>query len=186
MGTPLKCQLRLTTSRRVLLVLIAVLIVLHGIPEPSAASTRLSDTEAERVSDAIRLFERRGLQPPAVTIEFHDDGDACKGHLGYFRPRLERIDICSDLPFVLIHELAHVWIEDHVRVAARRAFVSRNDLPTWNDHDHEWDDRGVELAAFTIQQVVMRDLDPRRSSTRELLANFNFLTRGSSPNRGPF
>jgi hypothetical protein len=186
MGTSLKCQLRPTTARRVLFVLIAALVTFQGAPTPTGATTRWSDADAERVSDAERLFDRRGLRLPPVTIEFHDDDDACKGHPGYFRPRLERIDICSDLPFVLIHELAHVWIEDHVRVAARRAFVSRNDLPTWNDHDHEWDDRGVELAAFTIQQVVMRDLDPRRSSTRELLANFNFLTRTTSPTTGPF
>ncbi|NNF56212.1 MAG: hypothetical protein HKN03_17435 [Acidimicrobiales bacterium] len=182
MGTSLKCQQGLNTWGRFVFVLIASLIALQSAPAPTAASTRLSDSEAQQVDEAMRLFQRRGLQPPAVTIEFHDHTEACQGHPGYFRPRLDRIDICSDLPFVLVHELAHVWIEEHVSVATRRAFATRNDLPTWNDHDYDWKERGVELAAFTIQQVVMRDLDPRRPRNRELLANFNFLTRAlSSP-----
>ena len=186
MGTPLKCQQRPSTWGRALIVLIVVLIALHGAPTPTGATTRWNDAEAERVSEAKRLFQRRGLQLPAVTIGFHDDEGACKEDVGYFRPKLDRIDICSDLPFVLIHELAHVWIEENVGVAVRREFVQRNDLPTWNDHDYDWDFRGVELAAYTIQQVVMRDLNPRSKRNREILTNFNFVTKATSPTTGLF
>ena len=186
MGTPLKHALQRAAARPVLFVLIAALVALQGAPTPTGATTRWNDAEAERVSEAKRLFQRRGLQLPAVTIGFHDDEGACKGHVGYFRPKLDRIDICSDLPFVLIHELAHVWIEENVGVAVRREFVQRNDLPTWNDHDYDWDFRGVELAAYTIQQVVMRDLNPRSKRNREILTNFNFVTKATSPTTGLF
>lgn len=141
---------------------------------PSSASSPQSDPE--QVSQATRLFQRRDLQLPAITIAFHDSEQPCHGHVGYFRPNPHRIDICSDLPFVLIHELAHAWIHDNVNSATRIAFVQRNGLHSWNDPNHEWGQRGVEVAAFTMQQVVMRELDPRSRRNQELLTNYDLLT----------
>lgn len=49
-----------------------------------------------------------------------------------------------------LHELAHVWMYDHLGDRARSAFLERTGLDTWRDAGVFWPERGVELAAETI------------------------------------
>lgn len=146
------------------------------MPVNHATSSSWTPEQAERVSDAKRLLEQKGLQVPAVTIEFHASENGCAGNLGYFRPYQNRIDICTDLRFVLVHELAHSWVHHNLDEAAKQKFVKRNQLRSWNDKQDDWDERGTELAAFTIQQVAMRKVDRINQRAETLLDNFGYLT----------
>ncbi|HWL49169.1 MAG TPA: hypothetical protein VNT92_04775, partial [Acidimicrobiia bacterium] len=45
---------------------------------------------------ALDRFDRAGLELPEVSIAFHDDREACGGHVGYYRPGdPAAIDICG-------------------------------------------------------------------------------------------
>lgn len=111
-------------------------------------------SQRQRVAEAVGRFETHRLPLPDVQIWFHDDEAGCDGHLGLFRQSTApwTIDICSDLEFVVTHELAHAFIELTFDDVDRAAYVEAQDLPTWNDRAVEWRRRGVEDAAFVIQQ----------------------------------
>jgi hypothetical protein len=49
-----------------------------------------------------------------------------------------------------LHELAHVWMYDHLDDEGRRAFLDRVGLDAWRDADTFWPERGVEVAAETM------------------------------------
>lgn len=49
-----------------------------------------------------------------------------------------------------LHELAHVWMYDHLDDLGRSAFMERVGLDTWRDASTFWPERGVEVAAETI------------------------------------
>ncbi len=73
-------------------------------------------------------------------------------------------DACRTLEhharLVMLHELAHVWLEAHVDEPLRRAFVEFVGVEAWNDHLDPWARRGMEVAANTIAVGVARDLGP--------------------------
>lgn len=52
--------------------------------------------------------------------------------------------------YLVLHEFAHVWIVQHLDPSVRDGFVEWLDLPTWNDKEFAWDERGVEWAASFI------------------------------------
>jgi len=49
-----------------------------------------------------------------------------------------------------LHELAHVWMYDHLDARDQRAFLERVGLGTWRDASVFWPERGVEVAAGTL------------------------------------
>ncbi len=49
-----------------------------------------------------------------------------------------------------LHELAHVWMYDHLDDLDRRSFLERVGLATWRDPNVFWPERGIEVAAETI------------------------------------
>jgi hypothetical protein len=49
-----------------------------------------------------------------------------------------------------LHELAHIWMTQHLDDTTRDGFVDRLDLPTWSAASSSWSERGVEHAASTI------------------------------------
>jgi hypothetical protein len=49
-----------------------------------------------------------------------------------------------------LHELAHVWMYDHLDDIDQLAFLRRVGLDVWQDADAFWPQRGVEVAAETI------------------------------------
>jgi hypothetical protein len=57
--------------------------------------------------------------------------------------------------YIAIHELAHVWTEQHLDDARRDRLVDWLDLPTWSDRSHAWDQRGTEWAASFIAWGLM-------------------------------
>jgi hypothetical protein len=110
-----------------------------------------------RVDEAVARFARAGLLLPDVQVGFSDSDGACHGHLGLFDADSIpwRVDVCSDLDFVLTHELAHAWAAANLDDAERAAYLAHRGLTAWNDPDLEWRERGVEDAAIKMQQVLM-------------------------------
>ena len=53
-----------------------------------------------------------------------------------------------------LHELAHIWMVDHLTDDVRDAFNELVGLSTWRSADTEWAARGVEQAGFTIPWAI--------------------------------
>jgi hypothetical protein len=121
---------------------------------------------------AVERFEAAGLEPPAVQIEFHDDPSGCGGHMGY--AMAGRVDVCTVLVNEmarrnLLHEMAHVWIDQKVSRAVRERFLELRGLQTWNASSDPWDERGYEQGAEIMSWALgtriltaqIPDNDPR-------------------------
>jgi hypothetical protein len=131
-----------------------------------------------RLDEALERFERAGLLLPDLDVEFSDDG--CYGHLGLFDPNSIpwRVTVCSDLAFVLTHELAHAWAAANLDDAERAGYLAHRGLSSWNDPDLHWRERGTEDAAFVLQQVLMsKHLQPQ-SVWAERIEAYEQLTGG--------
>lgn len=141
---------------------------------------------AERVvvDEALGRFRRAGLRLPDVEIVFHDDRADCRGHDGLFQTRHTpwRVLVCSDLEFVLTHELAHAWEAANLDDADRDRYVEHRGLSTWDDPDAAWGERGVEDAAFMLQQNLMAGrVDVTSERWVERTSAYEALTGTRSP-----
>ncbi len=140
------------------------------------------------LDDALERFRTAALPLPDVTVVFHHaEGDmaGCNRHLGLFQPQFEpwRVLVCSDLDFVITHELAHVWERANLDDHQRDAYSRQRGFARW-DHaaDAEWRDRPIEDVAFVIQQNLMsRSADPTNDRWAELLGAYEALTGRQSP-----
>ena len=84
-----------------------------------------------------------------------------------------------------LHELAHVWMYDHLDDIDRLVFLRRVGLDTWRDADVFWPERGVEVAAETIAWGLAGDgraeyLVEPAPGCPELAARYELLT-GTEP-----
>lgn len=148
---------------KTLLVLSAVLLTAFDTPrvdtEPEITIVgNHSVAQADLVEAAVASFTGAGLSLPATSVHFHASSELCGGHLGRFVARAREphvVRVCSDLPFVVTHELAHSWIHDNVDEATRAAYLEFRGLATWNDRREPWMERGMEDAAFMLQQILM-------------------------------
>ena len=124
---------------------------------PTVVVNGASAEEQGRVDDALARFEAAGLLLPDLEVVFADDVAECGGHDGLFRDRVVpwRVLVCSDLAFVVTHELAHAWEAANLDDDDRANYTERRGLATWNSRDAEWGERGVEDMAFMLQQNLM-------------------------------
>ena len=128
--------------------------------DPSAASLDPavtieggSDWQREMLDDALGRFKAAGLALPDLDVLFSQDRADCHGGLGYFHPKYRpwRITICNDkTTTVYLHELAHAWTRSNLDDGVRAEFAELRGLPTWNDHDFDWNERAFEQAANVI------------------------------------
>jgi hypothetical protein len=117
-------------------------------------------------------------------VRFFDDEAVCDGHHGLFQKGVApwRVLVCSDLDVVVTHELAHAWTADNLDDDTRDRDVEARGLTAWHDQDLPWNERGVEDAAFVIQQNLMMDDVPLSSATWQgRIAAFELLTGNPSP-----
>src|SRR5918995_6382091 len=96
---------------------------------------------------AVRRFEDAGLDPPAVEIRFHGAASGCSGHLGFARSG--RVEVCTVLVNEmtrrnLLHEMSHVWLDQHTGSKTRDAFLRERGLSSWNSSRDPWELRGYE------------------------------------------
>jgi hypothetical protein len=143
-----------------------------------------SAAEAAAVDEALGRFRDAGLLLPDASIVFHDDQEACGGHDGLFQARYTpwRVLVCSDLGYVVTHELAHAWEAANLDDADRDRYVEHRGLATWDSGDAGWGARGVEDAAFIVQQnLTARGARVDSAAWRERIEAFELLTGLPSP-----
>ena len=145
---------------------------------PSVAVLDASAAEQRLLDGALTRFRDAGMRLPDLRVTFHDDEAPCHGHLGWFsaRTRPWSVHVCSDLPFVVTHELAHAWIDAHVGRAEEQAILDATGLEHWRGEDVPWQERGVERTAFVIQQVLTSPGGRRSPAWEERLALFELAT----------
>ena len=155
-------------------------------PDPVITIVGSGSARHDVVEEAVARFVELGMLLPDLQIHFFEEPESCGGEIGRFEANETpwKISVCSDLGFVLVHELAHAWERANVTKAQRRAFVAARNVASWNDSGDEWADRGVEQAAFVIQQNLL-DGEVRSVSAEwaDRFAAFEILTGVASPRR---
>jgi len=148
-----------------------------------------ADTSEQRALAewAVERYETAGLVLPSLNIEFvGPDQIACGGVPArtYFE-ETPTVKMCWNNEFMLLHELAHVWVEQNVPPTDRDSFTAmRDDVRGWAGTEVPWSERASEHAAniiawglqekpYLISRTYPNDKD-------SLLEAFEFLT-GSEP-----
>ncbi len=147
-------------------------------------ATQATPAQQQWLGESAELFATNGLALPALEVFFFDDGAECGGHKGTYRRNTSpaQIRICSAEPFVLPHELAHAWEAENVTDEIRAVYMVERELSTWSDRGYEWNERGVEDAAFVLQQNLTTTKVSSASSTwQERIAAYEVLTGQPSP-----
>lgn len=195
----------MSRTRRAIAAITLLLFTLTTLPTTTAAtnsspkSTAITRTsrlsvqvrggtgqQRTAVEQAVAVYTRRNLMLPGLTVRIHSDEVECDGHGGIFRYSGSdlNIDLCSDLPYVIIHELGHAWTHANMTAADRRSYAQTRGLPTWNDWSYEWKERAAEDAAFVLQQNLMATTRVRATARwDDLISAFEALTRQHSPVR---
>lgn len=130
------------------------------------------NAEQEQLAFTRWVFDRYqiGLDSPHVTGVWFPPSVDCSSDGSFARRQDERFGGSSSVTFCLnddrfiaarsatqwqpetarlgLHELAHVWMYDHVSVAQQKEFVQRSGVADWRTDT--WGHSGVEQAAETI------------------------------------
>jgi hypothetical protein len=131
---------------------------------------------------AVARFDRAGLDPPSVEIRFHDDASGCGGHLGYAKDG--GVDVCTVLVNEmarrnLLHEMAHLWIDQNVSQADGDRFLQLRGLQAWNRSTDPWEERGyeqgAEIMAWALGDGVLTAQIPKNDPA-QLGVAFEILT----------
>ena len=81
---------------------------------------------------------------------------------------------------VVLHEIAHAWLDTHLDVIDIERFLDHVGVDAWRDPDLPWDENGLEHAADTIAWGLMdRDIEMLRvgqPSDDQLAEGFRMLT----------
>lgn len=117
---------------------------------------------------ALGRFEQAGLAPPPVTSVAFDPYDPCCDEalgLATFTGATTDVLVCGDAESLcdedgcltdrpsrrlLLHELAHAWLNAYADESTQDAFTDLMGLPTWDDTTEPWAFRGIEWAAETL------------------------------------
>lgn len=137
------------------------------VAETSAASgpritvRDASPAQITRLGKAFEAFDRAKLELPGIEIRFFTDHESCGAEHGRFYTTGNdwRVHICpTRLDSVIEHELAHAWERANLTDSERRAFMRLRGYEVWSDPDRSWGERGMEGAAFIIQQGLANGL----------------------------
>jgi hypothetical protein len=145
-----------TGSKRNDVVLTAEITPIQQIPElPDTdiiKGVRVVDGTTEhtdRIESALQTFTDAGW--PLTNVEIRVGGeDGCGGHAGVHSVSKghDVVEICTDAPFVLLHELGHVWSDRYLDDDKRAEWLQLRGLSSWSDADYH--ERGTEQAADII------------------------------------
>jgi hypothetical protein len=145
---------------------------------------------------ALDLFDQADMELPPLAIEHHGhDTGPCHGHSGIHRPGETRntIVLCTDqagpgTEAVVLHELAHAWVDHNVDQQRRDAFQAVRGFDHWRDYTAaSWYENGTEQAAeiiawglFDRPRAVIRI---HQNSCDDLVLGYHTLT-GRPPLHG--
>ena len=154
---------------------------------PDVLVAAATPEQLQLVRWVLGRFEAAGLEAPAVEIEFHGDPGGCGGHLGYARGG--RVDLCTSLVNamtrrVILHEVAHIWLDQHLAGSIRERFIELRGLRAWNDSTDVWRLRGYEQAAeilgWGLGERILTPTIPD-DGPRSLAEGFELLTGVALP-----
>lgn len=164
-------------------------------PETEIAVFDAPESWVRPIAWLIDRFAEAGLARPrvrSVTVTMTDDrcGHDVIGHAS----RGGDVTICVT-PYhitgnfvedeLMLHEFAHVWIDEHLDDATRDRFMAHVGAVAWTGSDIPWHQRGVELAANAIMYGLMDEadefviMDPSYDHTdvcHDRTVNFRLLT----------
>ncbi|MDJ0954401.1 MAG: hypothetical protein QNJ81_12050 [Acidimicrobiia bacterium] len=134
---------------------------------PAAVTKIHAETDEQRQTAewALREMEAAGLELPPVTIHMHSDRSDCGTQPGeesngyYTHTATEHIIHSCGSPWILVHELAHLWDNANLDNATRQRILDYQGLESWS-HD-EWDQAGGEHLASIIAWAI-EGTHPRR------------------------
>jgi hypothetical protein len=137
------------------------------------------------ITAAIDRYESIGLDLPPLRIYVHRTQDGCQGELGTYGQygSTDRIDLCTEAKFYVLHELAHAWEQHAISDEVRRAVLDQAGLDVWHDRGIPWLKSGAEIAANTIAFGLL-DLpltDTEAGYFEVQLSRFRLLTGANSP-----
>lgn len=172
----------------------ATIVIYNGTP----ALNRL-------LSWGLDRFEAAGLSPPSIaSATFTLQSEFCDDVRGRYRQATEGADLafCFDEDIVcrgdacqyltpasrslVLHELAHAWIDNTLDEDTKRRFSEHVGLETWNDKTVPWVERAVEHAADTIawglmdREILMSRLGIPSPTPDHLATGFGILA-GTQP-----
>ena len=102
-------------------------------------------------------FAAAEIGVPSLEVRFHRERRGCDDRMGLYEDGVAHICgmYVNDMSRrMLLHEVAHSWVESHVSASLETRFLRLRQLETWNDHDVEWEARGTEHAAEIIGWAV--------------------------------
>src|SRR5262245_10854632 len=137
---------------------------------------------------AVRRFELAGLEPPTLEIAFRVGVDGCGGNLGF--ARLAKVDLCTTLVNAMarravLHEMGHIWLDQHTSASTRSNFLDLRGLSSWNSSRDPWRLRGYEQGAEILAWALgERILTPQIPDNDPSLIGpaFELLTGRALPN----
>ena len=139
----------------------------------------------EAVTRAVKRFTSVGLELPPLIIHLHISMDESKGGRDLYARNGDgqRVDICTRSERVIIHELAHAWEQHQVDDDLRNRLLIEWDLEFWQNLDVPHHERGIEVAANTVEVGLMfNPLSEVEASLRhQALDRFEALTGVQSP-----
>jgi len=142
----------------------------------------------------VTTFANAGFHVPVLQVEFHADDEACKGNWGLHvktTDGLSTIHVCytheRSLPqqigrqVTLLHEVAHVWVDQNVTAEQLDAFMELRRLAEWDGDAAAWADLGAEQAAEILLWGLTDDAHSINaqiddSDEAELAAAYGILT----------
>lgn len=135
------------------------------------------------IESAIDRFDSVGLTLPELRVYYHHDPSGCPGATAQFNQDGSgtRVDLCTQVAYTLLHELAHAWEYHTMSDATRQAYLDLTGLPTWADPDVDWADRGIESAATTIAWGLLETPITNPAAFADELHSFELLTGITSP-----
>ena len=137
------------------------------------------------IEAAIDRYESIGLDLPPLRIYVHSTQEGCQGELGTYGQygSTDRIDLCTEAKFYVLHELAHAWEQHAISDETRRAVLDQAELDVWHDRGIPWLRSGAEIAANTIAFGLLDlPLTETEAGYFEVqLSRFRLLTGANSP-----
>ena len=123
--------------------------VIFAFPEDEAA-----------YANVLAAFTGAGFDAPTFLTRFHATADACKGYYGLHVKTADgtsTVNVCRTherasfqqmaRERTLMHEAAHVWVDQNVSDTQLAAFMELRGLSVWEGNAAEWSQLGAEHAA---------------------------------------
>ena len=117
----------------------------------------VSAGQADSVRRVVGLFDRAGLELPALVVRGGEDRAECGQRLGVHRRHeaWSEIVLCGDRSgverSVIAHELAHAWAAFELSDTNKAAFQQLRGWEYWHDYERAaWSENGTEQAAEVI------------------------------------